>query len=369
MKFWLVLLFVLAPRAWPYPEMIRHGYTNCTACHISPTGGGALTAYGDSLARELLSYQWKSQAEKENPEDEPKPRRFHLGGEIRVLSLYLNNQHETSRKWIPMQVHGEASYNDEFFAANLRLGLVAKPDGGSEEEEADESDEGGGFGDGFSGQVATAYVMARYAEIWNLRLGRFLPGYGLNNSMHFLGTRGGLGFGFKDQRTGLEISRLGERWGAVVAIFGARDENQGENSRLFQFQYSPTDKSKVALNFWNEDPLRNIFGVWAVTPLYGSAYLSFDLNRQRELDLKTTGHYYFVQLGYEMTQGVQARLLWDRQQRDETRSYTKVVRYGPSIQIFPSPYFDLELAWLKEHNRLYNSSQGDYAYILLHGYY
>src|SRR4051794_6325453 len=31
------------------PTMIRLGYTNCAACHISPQGGGLLNSYGRGI--------------------------------------------------------------------------------------------------------------------------------------------------------------------------------------------------------------------------------------------------------------------------------------------------------------------------------
>jgi hypothetical protein len=47
----LVALFVLAlPRpVAAYPNMIRLGYPNCTACHVSPQGGGVLNRYGKGI--------------------------------------------------------------------------------------------------------------------------------------------------------------------------------------------------------------------------------------------------------------------------------------------------------------------------------
>ena len=50
----LILTFV-SGAAQAFPDMIRHGYTNCTACHVSPSGGGVLNAYGRSLSKELIS--------------------------------------------------------------------------------------------------------------------------------------------------------------------------------------------------------------------------------------------------------------------------------------------------------------------------
>ena len=51
----LGLFAVVSSQAFAFPEMVRHGYTQCTACHVSPSGGGILTSYGRELAAEVLS--------------------------------------------------------------------------------------------------------------------------------------------------------------------------------------------------------------------------------------------------------------------------------------------------------------------------
>src|SRR5688500_1071067 len=50
--------------AWAYPELIRHNYTNCTSCHVSPTGGGILNAYGRALSGEVLSTWYREGEER-----------------------------------------------------------------------------------------------------------------------------------------------------------------------------------------------------------------------------------------------------------------------------------------------------------------
>ena len=47
--------FLLSPNAFAFVENITHGYVNCTACHVSPAGGGLLNEYGRSLSSELMS--------------------------------------------------------------------------------------------------------------------------------------------------------------------------------------------------------------------------------------------------------------------------------------------------------------------------
>ncbi|MFM8315618.1 MAG: hypothetical protein ACKOA8_15160, partial [Deltaproteobacteria bacterium] len=58
----IVGIFLSSSLALSYPEFIRHGYMNCTSCHVSPTGGGALTEYGRSLSDEVLS-RWSRPGE------------------------------------------------------------------------------------------------------------------------------------------------------------------------------------------------------------------------------------------------------------------------------------------------------------------
>ena len=48
----LLVLFARSPQeALALPTMIRLGYTGCTACHISPQGGGPLNLYGRGIDR------------------------------------------------------------------------------------------------------------------------------------------------------------------------------------------------------------------------------------------------------------------------------------------------------------------------------
>src|SRR6478672_12617529 len=47
------------------PTMIRLGYTDCAACHLSPQGGGPLNAYGRGIdqAQSLRGGEYKPSAE------------------------------------------------------------------------------------------------------------------------------------------------------------------------------------------------------------------------------------------------------------------------------------------------------------------
>jgi hypothetical protein len=57
----VVLVAVATSPAVASPTMIRLGYTNCAACHVSPQGGGLLTPYGHGVdvAQSLRSREYQ----------------------------------------------------------------------------------------------------------------------------------------------------------------------------------------------------------------------------------------------------------------------------------------------------------------------
>lgn len=54
----ILVTFGMPGEAQAYPWLIRHGYTNCGACHADPSGGELLTLYGHAMTYEVLSSRW-----------------------------------------------------------------------------------------------------------------------------------------------------------------------------------------------------------------------------------------------------------------------------------------------------------------------
>ena len=93
----------LGKTVFSYPEMIRHGYNNCTSCHVSPTGGGVLTEYGRSLSEEVMSV-WSAKGESGFLYGAlPTTQRFQLGGDIRGLRLQQSSSRKSTGKTVFMQ--------------------------------------------------------------------------------------------------------------------------------------------------------------------------------------------------------------------------------------------------------------------------
>ncbi len=122
--FWplaLVLVFALpAARANAYPWMIRHGYTNCSACHVDPSGFGLLTEYGRAQAQIVLPTLWGKAAEEVEPTTGivygavPLPSWLNVGLSLRGAVLSTTTSQGT--KW-----------RDILMIADLRAGVTAGP--------------------------------------------------------------------------------------------------------------------------------------------------------------------------------------------------------------------------------------------------
>ena len=99
-------------KADAFPELIRHGYVNCSACHVSPAGGGVLTPYGRGLSNEIVS-RWGT--EKETlplhglvPLEKVQDCLF-LGGDLRGVQTQYENNLVKDGQWIPMQAQAEVA--------------------------------------------------------------------------------------------------------------------------------------------------------------------------------------------------------------------------------------------------------------------
>ena len=145
----LAFLFVLT-RAQPaaaYPWLIGHGYASCGACHVDPSGGTQLTAYGRGMSD--LIVRWHVDA-KEVESGEPSttsgflfglvplPDWFSVSGNLRGGGIAIAAKQFQIRP-ILMASDVAATLDLDWFVAHVSLGyglravgpaVVISPDGG-----------------------------------------------------------------------------------------------------------------------------------------------------------------------------------------------------------------------------------------------
>jgi len=113
LRFTFILVFMGHPLlSHAFPEMVRHGYSNCITCHVSPNGGGIVTPYGRALSQEILSAggtkDWESKFAYGAVD---LPKWLQLGGDVRVLQTHLDTPNIRLGKLILMQADFEAAVN------------------------------------------------------------------------------------------------------------------------------------------------------------------------------------------------------------------------------------------------------------------
>jgi len=117
----LTLLLVLpAVSAEAYPWVIKNGYTNCSACHVDPSGWGLLTEYGRAQAQIFLPTLWGKKPEEVEPTTGivygavPLPSWLNVGLSLRGAVLSTTTSQGTT-------------WRDILMIADLRFGVTAGP--------------------------------------------------------------------------------------------------------------------------------------------------------------------------------------------------------------------------------------------------
>ena len=125
-----VLLLLPTAPAHAYPWMIRHGYTNCSACHVDPSGWGLLTEYGRAQAQIVLPTLWGKKPEDVEPTPGivyglvPLPSWLNVGLSLRGSVLSVTTSTGTSWRDILMIADLRAGVSAGPFIASVSIGYV-----------------------------------------------------------------------------------------------------------------------------------------------------------------------------------------------------------------------------------------------------
>lgn len=350
--------------------MVRHGYINCTTCHVSPSGGGLMTPYGRSLSKELLS-RWSYEGEENLLHGAIKSENilnwingvrevgFNVGGDIRYLQLYRNSRFVEEGKLITMQRDMEVAFRFYNISIVSTAGVIEKNN-------KDEFDS------------RRAYVLYQANENISLRAGRFIPIYGLMIPDHNVATRQGLGFNQGSERNSAELNYIQDQWSATATFSqtpDSYDSSVREKAGALQLNYAFADKYKVGVNHWrgkfeNED--REIYGIHGILGFTHDWYLLSEIDYQvqrPDAAQARRGIFYFQKLGYEFTRGLHAIAQLEGSQSDFKSNTTKTFSYGLGLTFFPRPHFDLQSLVTRTKVQAIDDQEMTVAYLMGHYYF
>lgn len=348
MKKLLLLLIALfhGPGAWAFPELVRHGYTHCTACHVSPSGGGVLSAYGRELSKELLS-MWGREGEQRvlhgAIRDDEFSSRLLLGGDIRAIQLYRDDPMVREAQYFLMQADLEAALKLGPWTLAGTLGKLEAP------------------GDSSVGS-RRFFAMVSLSDESSLRMGKFLPAFGLNIADHSRSTRGSLGFGQGQESYNLEYSWLGEKWSfystAILAPSDAYRRTTGRDAAFSQqMNYALNSSGKLGMSYLlgSGGGLKtHLLGVHWMQGFLERFHLLAEADASFSRDRRAW--FRFARLGYELTQGLQLLALHD----GSVQAGFEKSSWGVGAQWFPRPHLEIQAQW--------NRVPDDLLFLVLHYY-
>ncbi|MGZ3692133.1 MAG: hypothetical protein ACXVAX_11565 [Pseudobdellovibrio sp.] len=353
--FFLILL--LNVTVYAFPEMVRHHYVNCSACHVNTSGGGLLNAYGRSISSELLS-TWGSSAEARafySIDPEKTAQWLNVGGDVRGLQLQEENSQFKRAQYIWMEANFQASALIDKTTLYFSFGQV---------KQASQS---------FDPQFAKYYLSQQVTDEFSVRAGRYIPVYGLNIPQHNYLVRSALTLGPGTERNAADIQYNGEKWNFTAGISKSLiDSAVGDEEQAYNFQvlYNIQDQHKVGYNYWyGESPnyrklmmgLQGVFG-WN-EKLYTITEID-NIWKKDNLDVEVKSFYELFKTAYELTKGFHLQFV---QEYGSTMTQTDPQQnIGIGFIWYPRPHFEFETLVSKA-----SSSQGseDYAYLLTHFYF
>lgn len=345
-----------------FPEMVRHGYGNCSSCHISPAGGGILTNYGRELGKEVLS-TWSGENEHlpfYKPVALPEPLR--IGGDIRTIQTYVDTPAVRQGKYFLMQADLELAWATESYTVAASIGRdMGSPNTGSDDKWS-------------SRRHYLLLPLKPIGDGFSVRLGRFYKNYGLMIPDHTSEIRRGIGWDQNSETYNAEFNYQTEEYSLSVTAVGGRPDDEDvvsdkgaafSASRLFNSKY------KVGLSYFygnsSDDVGRELFGIfWALGFTEQLYWLGeYDLTRTAPEDVELSeGFASYNRVGYEIYKGFDLYLVHQAKKSDNDSSKLDVQRFGPGLQWSPRPHWILTAQWEKVTRYTVSSKAYDSAWFV-----
>jgi len=315
--------------AFSFPATTRLGYTNCSSCHVSPTGGGALSDYGRMIAGEALSTY-------SSPEEErifygfvgatPFDDYVKFGGDSRYVYIQAGDY----RRGFWMQNDLEAAV-----FLNSHLAVV-----GSIGSYADYQD--------YTLESRRNYVLLTLNDYMSVRVGRFFPAYGIMVEDHTTATRSALGFNEGQESYNFELAFKHEYGELFITPMLGSEGNVKMRSEGYVVQGDQKGFAGRAALYLGKSSLAGVsllalqkltpgggyraaagaFGILGITEqLY--SLLEVDAIKSDDTDTQVVA---LGQLGYEAVKGLHLLAQYQR--------YPNEDEIGAKLQWFWRPHFE-----------------------------
>lgn len=360
----MILFLLLCGSAWSFPELVRYGYPNCTACHVSPAGGGVLNQYGRELSKEILS-TWSSKGEQYFAYGAVKtPESINLQGYVRLLQLHRETPSVEEERTIFMQTDLEASYRHKTITGVATIGRQEKQ---------------------INGEKVVQPISRRHYLLWQPtdkltgRVGKFSRYFGLNTPNHTSYVYRDLGFGQDTETYNVELSFLRGNFSffytSVLGTFDDITSNATEKANSLSAQYSFLKRHKIGATYYrgkDETQKREIVGPWFILSFTKDFYLMTEAFYQDKYNLdseiRSKGYVNTNRLSYQVVKGVIPFVAAEASQTDWTSDASKRQSYGAGLQFFPRPHLELMATYQRDRYYIDDGYFSDLYWLMLNYY-
>lgn len=323
---------VFTKRANSFPDLIRHGYSNCTTCHLSPSGGGVLNGYGRSLSKELIS-TWSTKDEElplhglvKIPNDTMD--RFLIGGDARYLSRKTEGKDRDVDEGFLMQAQLRVALIFEKVKLIVSLGKIENPKVKNE----------------------VRYVSPEYYALWTpkeevyVRAGRFEPIFGLRLPDHSTFIRSEAGFQPWIERDTIEFSTEGETQLISLAGFqstSATNPNQQKTGFTASLYQVVKERYRLGISMMNSEGVAARGRVYSFSGALGFTEKFYSLiEMSRASENGTDKDLGFIRTGYEVTKGF-TPLLQVQYKNTLGQDDSMQSKSGLGFIFYPRPHFEI----------------------------
>lgn len=356
------LIFLNALYAKAFPEMIRHHYVNCGACHVNPAGGGVLNAYGRTISYEVLS-TWGHEKEARafyGVDPEKIGDWLNVGGDMRSLQVHQENKMVKRGRYFWMQGNLDIAVTLDKWTGYLTLGQV-----NTESQSLR--------------LISPNYFLAyQFLDEVSLRVGRYVPLFGIRLPQHQYLIKQNLALGPGTDRDATDLQYNGEKWNFMLGYSrsllnsAVRDEEKAFHA---QIQATLKDSHKFGLSIWSGDAdaykktMLGLHGVFGWTErLYTLAEIDQVSQVVKSTNIETKSIYQLLKLGYEFYKGTHVQIVqeWGK---PNTQNSVEIQSIGLGVIWYPRPHFEFESLWTKRRTVGTSDEFEDFAYLLTHFYF
>ncbi|MBS1963576.1 MAG: hypothetical protein JST04_15280 [Bdellovibrionales bacterium] len=350
------LFLASATSAFAFPEMIRHGYPNCTSCHVSPSGGGVLTSYGRQLSGELMSMTTSEKDANFLHGILKSPEWLLAGGDVRSIEIYRNTPQVRAYRFLNMQADLEAAATLGKFTADVSGGFYMLDPG-----------------------FHRYYLNYRPTDELSFRVGRFRQAYGLMDPNHTSPIHRGLGWDEGTESYNLEAAWLGENlnahltgnFGAATSLVPNTAKEKGVALRVGKPLGERSQLGISAFRAKSDLATRTVAGPFAIVGISPRIFLLSEVDYQRISPDSARALYGWVtwnRFDYEFVQGLHGYLTLAQSRVPSTDGVRPNTYWGVGSQWFPRPHFEFDFQWQFQSVREFPDDELTYATLLLHYY-